>query len=181
MAKFVIKNKPEVVEAWRLGDCSSKETELMKSNMIVRFGDLFEVHSQEYKEYGEPVMIGDYFKIDKAGYPYPIDKEYFLKTHRHIEGNRWEEFPEPIMAWESADAISPEVRFLMENKGLEIDPEHPDQFFKEKMNQDIYIAATATTLIIFNSVSYDNDGNVINANFEFLSRAEFERDYRYYE
>jgi len=99
MAKYVIKKTGKIVEAFELGLSSAMELKLIEECKIVRKGDTYELFSQESQSgSGEIASAGDFFKVDKAGYPYPNAREWFLENHRHVEGDKWEQLPKKLLA-----------------------------------------------------------------------------------
>ncbi len=179
MAKYVKKNTGKNVNAWELGKGSEMEQELIKAGKIVKNDDGYELFSQESKSgSGEKAKAGDFFKVDGKGYPYPNAREWFFKNHRHIDGDTYEQLPKKLMAWESTDGITPEVQFLVEKKGLVLDPTNPKAYFGA-MLWGAWETASADAVLIFYSVSYAEDGTVIDADFNFVARSEFEATYHY--
>lgn len=179
MAKYVCKNSGKELQAWELGASSEMERKLIEEGRIVRCGSDYELFSQEAKSgSGEKAKAGDYFKVDGSGFPYPNEREWFLGNHRHIEGDTWEQIPKPLMAWESTDGITSEVDFLVANKGLVLNSENPEKFFGAEL-WGAWLTAAKDAVLIFYSVSYDEDGKVVDADFNFVARTEFEAAYHY--
>ena len=177
--KFVIKNSGKEVKAWKLGAASDMELQLIAEGKIVQKGNTYELFSQEsVNGFGEIAEVGDFFKVDNAGYPYPNKATWFLKNHRHIVGDTWEQLPKKLLAWESSDELTPEVQFLIAHKGLKLNHENPSHFFGAEL-WGTWLTATSFAVLIFYSVSYDNEGQVSDADFNFVARAEFEATYHY--
>ena len=178
MAK-VIKNKGKEVRAWELGTNSPMERKLIAEGKIQKTCNGFLLFSQEAQSgEGEHAKAGDFFKVDKAGYPYPNKRDFFLLNHTPIEGDTYEQHPKELLAWEIAEEITPEVQFLIDHKGLVLNPQKPDQYFGAKL-WGAWLTAASDAVLIFYSVSYDDEGNVIDADFNFVARAEFEAAYHY--
>ena len=176
---MVIKNMGKVVSAWELGAGSEKETSLITQEKIIVTADGYELFSQESKSgSGEKASAGDFFKVDKAGYPYPNAREWFLANHRHIDGDSYEQLPKAMMAWESTEEITPEVQYLIDHKGLKLSPDTPDQYFGAEL-WGAWLTAAADAVLIFYSVTRDEDGNITDADFNFVARQEFEASYHY--
>lgn len=184
MAKYVIKNTGKMVEAFELGAGSEMERKLIEEGKIcLHEGEvsIYELFSQESNSgSGEIAMAGDFFKVDKAGYPYPNARDWFFENHRHVEGDTWEQLPKKLLAWESSDELTPEVQFLIDHKGLKLNAENPEQFFGAEL-WGAWLTAAADAVLIFYSVSYNEDGTVSDADFNFVARAEFEATYHYCE
>ena len=182
MAK-VIKREGKSIQAWELGTGSEMERKLIEEGKIVFFNGAYELFSQESKNgSGEKANAGDFFKVDNAGFPYPNKRDWFLKNHRHISGDNWEQFPKPLLAWEAKEGIDlpPEVQFLVDCRGLVLDPSNPDKFFGAQL-WGSWLTAAKDSVLIFYSVKYDENGDVIDADFNFVARSEFEATYRYIE
>lgn len=176
----VIKNQGKTVEAWELGTGSEMQQKLFAEGKIVYTDNgKYELFSQEAQSgSGEKAVAGDFFKVDKAGFPYPNGREWFLANHRHIEGDTWEQLPKPLMAWESTEEITPEVQFLIDNKGLKLSPATPDQYFGAEL-WGSWLTAASDAVLIFYSVTRDENGTIVDADFNFVARPEFEASYHY--
>lgn len=179
---MVIKNVGKEVQAWELGKNSEMEQKLFTEGKIQLTNGrvtIYALFSQEAQSgEGERARPGDFFKVDKAGYPYPNKREWFLQNHRHIEGDTYEQLPKKLLAWESTEGITPEVQFLIDHKGLVLSPENPSQYFGAEL-WGAWLTAAADAVLIFYSVGYDDDGNVTDADFNFVARTEFEATYHY--
>ena len=186
----VIKNVGKTVEVWKLGAGSEMERKLIEEGKIVYLlpdekrktetGKIakFEIFFQEAKSgTGQLAGEGDYFKVDNSGKPYPQDEEWFFDNHRHIEGDTWEQLPKALLAWESTEEITPEVQFLIDEKGLKLDVDNPEKYFGAEL-WGAWLTAASDAVLIFYSVSYE-DGKVVDADFNFVARAEFEATYHY--
>ena len=81
-----IAKKINITYAWKLGDGTAKEDELLSAGRIrVTPDGNYRIMSQESEETGgELAIAGDYFKIDSAGYPYPNKREWFNENHIRI-------------------------------------------------------------------------------------------------
>lgn len=186
----VIKNKGKIVEAWELGTGSEMERKLIAADKI-RFNEEYELRSQEVKPeilerdgqkkeiwHGEKACAGDFFKVDKAGFPYPNRREWFLANHRRLEGDTWEQLPKPLMAWEVTEEMTPEVQFLIDNKGLKLSPDTPEQYFGAEL-WGAWLSAASDAVLVFYSVTRDENGVILDADFNFVARKEFEATYHY--
>lgn len=179
MAK-VIKNNGKQVQAWELGRDSDMECKLLTEGKIVYLGDdKYELFSQESKSgTGEKAQAGDFFKVDKAGYPYPNSREWFLANHRHIDADYYEQLPKPMDAWEATEPVTPEIDFLINHKGLKLNPDNPEQYFGAEL-WGAWLTAASDAVLIFYSVTRDESGVIIDADFNFVARKEFEATYHY--
>jgi len=176
----IIKIYGKMVKAWELGKGSAMEFELRELGKIKYLGKgQYELFSQEAQSgSGEKACAGDYFKLDKAGYPYPNKRDWFLANHSHMGGDDYEQLPKPLRAWEVKEPINEEVQFLLDHKGLKLNPDTPEEYFGAKL-WGAWLTAASDAVLVFYSVSRDENGGIIDADFNFIARAEFEATYRY--
>lgn len=176
----VIKNKGKMVEAYQLGSDSAVIKELIENGKICDLGDgKYEIHSQEAVNGvagGEKANVGDWIKVDSKGCPYPNDREYFETNHRYIEGDTFEQLPKPLLAWDAKLEMCSEVIFLVDKKGLIIDETSTDRRYTAQLWGTMEVAAE-DAMIVFYSISYDEAGNVTDADWNFVERSEFNRTY----
>ena len=179
MAK-VIKNRGPIMEAYELGKRTPAELVLILEGKLAYVGDgVYEVFSQEvHSGPGQKAKIGDFIKIDKAGFPYPNARDWFLDNHKHMGGSIYEQLPKELLAWEATEPLPPEVQFLIENKGLKLSPETPNEYFGAEL-WGTWLTAAADAVLIFYSVTRDEAGNIVDADFNFVARKEFEATYHY--
>lgn len=177
----VIKNKGKIVDAYQLGSDNAVIKELMENGKICDLGDgRYEIHSQEAVNGaagGEKAMAGDWIKVDSKGCPYPNDREYFEANHRHIEGDTFEQLTKPLPAWDAKLEMCPEVAFLVEKKGLIIDEASSDRRYTAQLWGTTEVAAE-DAMIVFYSITYNENGNVIDADYNFVAGDEFKRTYK---
>ncbi len=176
----VMKNKGKIVQAYQLGSNSAVINELMADGRIENLGEgSYAVHSQEAingKVGGEVAKVGDWIKIDSSGCPYPNDRAFFEANHRHMEGDTYEQMPKLLQAWDAECEMCPEVAFLVEKKSLVIDETSTAQRYSAEL-WGTREAAAADAVIVFYSISRDSNGCIIDANFNFVERGEFNRTY----
>lgn len=179
MAK-VIKNTGKIVHAWELGRNTDMEIQLREEGKIVYTNNgEYELFSQEAKSgSGEKAKAGDFFKVDKAGYPYPNKQDWFLANHRHIDADSYEQLPKPMDAWEATEPVTPEIDFLINHKGLKLSPDTPEQYFGAEL-WGAWLTAASNAVLIFYSVTRDENGVITDADFNFVARNEFEATYHY--
>lgn len=177
---MVIKNKGKTLKAYQLRDNNPVIKALMDEGKICDIGNgRYEIYSQETVNGnfgGEKAKLGDWIKVDSKGNPYPNEKEYFEANHRHIEGDTFEQFPKPLLAWDAKLEICPEIEFLVEKKGLIIDETSSDRRYIAELWGTTEVAAE-DALIVFYSVSNGENGEIIDADFNFVARDEFKRSY----
>jgi hypothetical protein len=176
----VIKNKGKMVKAYQLGSKNAVIAELIASGRVKSLGeDKYEIYSQEAvngQAGGEVAVAGDWIKLDNSGYPYPNDAAFFEANHRHVEGDIYEQIPKPLKAWDTECEMCPEIVFLMEKKGLRINIESYDKRYSAELWGTTEVAA-ADAVIIFYSIDYADNGDVVDASFNFVARDEFDRTY----
>ena len=178
--KKAIKYSGKKVTACRLGSGSPLEARLIEEGKVLRRPDgTFEIFSREATGgIGEIAAEGDYVKLDTGGWPYPNRREFFEAKHRALEEQDvWEQIPEPLSYWEADDPMCPEVRFLIEHKGLKIDSEDPERYFGAVLF-GAPLTAARNAVLLFYRIGYAEDGSVEDADFNFVERGEFERTYR---
>ena len=178
----IIKNKGKIVKAYQLGSNHEVIKKLMEQGKIHDLGEgRFEVYSQEAlkgKVGGEIGVSGDWIKVDGSGCPYPNDKKFFEMNHRHIEGDTFEQIPKVLYAWDKECEMCPEIRFLMEGKGLKINEKSVEQCYSAEL-WGTTEAAAADALIVFYDIQYNEDGSVRDAEFNFVASDAFEKTYSF--
>ena len=179
--KQVIKKSGKIVQAYRLGDEGPAVLKLIEEGKIKRSeAGIYEVFSQESKdEKGELAFAGDYVKVDSSGYPYPNGEKFFIENHAHVSGDDYEQLPKPLYAWEVTDGMCKEIQFLIENKGLLIDEKSEEKYFTAPL-WGTTLSAGKDAMIIFYELWWDREGNVVDADFNFVARDEFNKTYDYF-
>ena len=178
-----IKTKGKSVFAYRLGDRSAVVEQLMREGKIavLENGD-FEIFSQEAVNggsgHGQVANADDYVKIDSMGYPYPNDAEFFAANHRHIAGDEYEQLPKELDAWTEDEPMCPEIEFLVREKGLLLDETDPARYFSALLWGTMEAAAKDAVLIFYH-IDRDAEGAILDAEFNFVERSEFEKTYRF--
>ena len=177
----VIKKHGKIVRAYRLGQPHPVLDELMSKKQIIDLRNgTYEVFSQEAVKggtgHGQLAEAGDWIRIDGDGYPYPSRDDWFRENLRHCEGDDYEQIPKPLKAWTADQPMCPEVRFLVEQKGLILDETKPNQYFNAIL-WGTRESAEKNAVLVFYDISRDEAGNVIDADFNFVGRAEFDRTY----
>ncbi len=174
--KKVIKKSGKLVQAYCLGEKNEKVKELMEKGFLTQCENgQWRVFSQE-AEQGEVAQHGDYIKIDSNGRPYPNDREFFLKNHKAAGENLYEQIPHVLEVWDSTEEMCPEVKFLIKSKGLVINDKDEQKYYKAPLWGDI-LTAGRDAVIVFYSIERDTEGNIVDAEFNFVAREEFEKTY----
>lgn len=176
--KKAVKNLRKIVHAYRLGDETETELRLIESGLIrVNKDGNYELFSLEaVNGSGEIAQKGDYFKVSSDGHPYPNTRTFFEENHRFLKDDCYEQLPKPLDIWTAEDEICPEIRFLQGHKGLVIDSESTEKHFSAPLWGTV-LSAAADAVIVFYSITRNADGNITDADFNFVAREEFDRTY----
>lgn len=85
----------------------------------------------------------------------------------------------PLLSWKLEDDVIPSpVIFLITNKGLVLNGSNPEQFFQALIH-DSWITASKDAVIVFSSITRDENFNILDADFNFIERNKFEEEYHY--
>lgn len=176
----VLKKQGKTIRAYRLGDHNPVLDELIAAGKIFPLDNAeFEVMSQEAVNgdsgHGQLAKTGDYIKVS-SGYPYPNRTDWFNKNHRWITEDVFEQIPLILNAWTVNEPMCKEMEFLMHEKGLTIHEEDFSGYFMAPLWGTIE-TASKDSIVLFYSIIYDEDGSVMDAEFNFVVREEFERIY----
>lgn len=176
----VRKKAGKQVKAYRLGETHPTLDRLFRENKVIRRENgVYEIFSREAMSgKGQLAREGDYVKIDSDGFPYPNEKAYFEKNHRAVLGldHVYEQICQPLQAWLSTEPVCPEVRFLMEHKNLELNPGRPESFFRAPLWGTVETAGSDAVLLFY-SVCRGPEGDILDIDFNFVCREEFDRTY----
>lgn len=168
------------IKAFRLGESHPVLDRLFLEGKVIRHENgKYEIFSQEaISGKGQMAAEGDYVKIDSAGYPYPNEKEYFEKNHRVLQGldHEYEQICPPLLAWLATEHVNPEVLFLIKHKNLVLNPDKPEAFFTAPLWGTVE-TADSNAVLVFYSISRSAEGDVVDADFNFVCREEFEKTY----
>lgn len=177
---FVQKNQGKVVKAFVLGAGSALEQKMIEEGKIVLHENgEYEIFSQEANSgAGEVAVAGKYCKIDNKGRPYPNDPEYFIPNHRHIEGDEYEQIPQPLAAWEATEEKDEVVQYLIDTGKLVISEDDESKYFGA-MLWGAWLTAAKDAVVIFYDVKRDEEGNITFVDFNFVAREEFNLTYHY--
>lgn len=175
---MVAKNTGKTVCAYELGANTEVEAKLIEEGKIVVCDDgSYELFSSETvgAEHGQLAKVGDFFKVDQKGNPYPNDREWFLSNHKHISGDEYEQIPKPLEAWTADQPIDDRIQFLIDSKGLVLNPNDPAKYFTAPLWGALETADAEATLIFY-SVTRDDSGKVVDADFNFVMKEAFNDD-----
>lgn len=176
---YIIKVAEKSVRAYCLGAETRTEQKLVTEGKIKRHKDgRYELFSQEaVNGVGEFAVAGDFFKVDSSGFPYPNGREWFLAHHIHIGGDEYLQRPEPLKAWTVDEPMCEEIEFLLVHGRLAICREETEHYFRAFL-WGAPLGAKEDAVVVFYRVDKDPDGNILDIEFNFLAREEFEKTYR---
>ena len=179
--KRAVKSKRKIVKAYPLGAGHPMEAALIEEGAIRHLPDgSYELFSQEaVNGHGQIAQAGDYFKVDTIDgrhFPYPNDREFFLNNHIHLSGDEYEQINKPLLIWQAGDAMSEEIRWLVDTGRLTLKPQDPSHFFNAFLWGADLSAASDATLVVY-SVDRDASGAITEISFNFVARPEFEACY----
>lgn len=166
--------------AFCLGSSNPLEKELMKTGRIKQNCDEeYEVFSQEAKDgKGEIVHRGDYVKIDSKGFPYPNSKEFYESKCINVGENLYQQISSLVEVWFADDPICDFVAFLLKVERLHINEADNDRYFQAYL-WGAPLSAARDSAVIAYSVTRNTEGEVIDVDFNFVVRDEFERLYEW--
>ncbi len=179
---FTVKKKQgKEVCAYQLGDDTHPVIrQLIAQGKLSPLGKgSYAIHSQEAilgGGGGQIALAGDYIKLDSTNTPYPNSKAWFQAHHRPLGGDRYEQLPELLAAWDVQEPEDAAVQFLICEKGLTLHPDDPAHYFTAPL-WGTHEAAARDAVIIFYSITKDADGTITDAAFNFVERTEFEKTY----
>lgn len=177
----VKKKHRKIVQAYKLGTEHERLDQLIAEEKIIdlRNGS-FEVFSQEAVKsesgHGQVAYAGDWIRLDGAGNPYPSKDEWFQDNMRQISDDDYEQIPKELMGWTADMEKSPEIEFLIREKGLKLDENSFNKYYSAILWGNLE-AADRNAVLVFYSVSYNDDGVVTDAEYNFVERKEFDRTY----
>lgn len=176
----VIKKENAKVIAFQLGQGSQLEQEFRSAGKVLRISEeVFEVFSQEATgEHGEIAHAGDYVKVDSAGFPYPNRQDFFVRNHRLVGVNEYEQIAKPLNAWCLGDPVDEVITFMVQHKGLVIDPRHEEKCFTAPL-WGTMLSAKADAVIVLYRVDRDEAGHVVDVDFNFVAHDEFVKTYSF--
>lgn len=176
----VIKSKQATVKAWQLGQNSPMEQKMIREGKIRSLSSgCYEIFSQEaLGKTGQLAKAGDYFKVDNAGFPYPNEKAYFEANHIHLGDEDYRQIPMPLNAWLLGDPTNEVILFMQQYKGLQIFPDQPQACFRAPLWGSILTAPADAVLVVFR-IDRDDEGNIVDVDFNFVARPEFDLTYNF--
>lgn len=177
--QMLVQKEAVYVQAWQLGAHSEKEEELITNGRIKLHVDgNYEIFSQEATgKTGQIAKPGDYFKVALSGEPYPNERIWFERMHKHIRDDWYEQNSVPLQAWTVDEPINDTIQFLLDQSLLKINTSDPAHYFSASLWGTIETAAK-NAVIIIHHVEKNNENEIISVNFNFVAREEFDKTYR---
>lgn len=172
-----VKKTNVCVKAIELGKCSDLEKDLIKRGLIVKHDGYYEVYSAETSTFGEIAKDGDFVKIDKANNPYPNSRQRFLNYHRHLDGYNYEQFPLILWSWQYGDDEDDVIKYLLDNGKLTINPDSDVAFYKAELWETTLRAKKNDIILIYNVKRAGKE--IIDVDFNFIDKIEFDQTYEY--
>ena len=170
--------KPIPIHALRLGDRTVEEVRLLEEGKLQIAPDgTYRVFSLEVRNgEGEIAQPGDYVKFSSDGWPYPNSKAYFEANHHPLGDGWYQQIPHSLPTWTVEDGIIPEIAFLQQSKGLSFHPETPEAYFSAPL-WGTTLTAAKDAVILFYNVHRDEDGRILDIEFNFIAKHEFDLTY----
>ena len=174
----IIKKQGNRIIAYRAGSGCRELEELIRQGRILRIDeDTYEVLTKEAVHgKGEVFHTGDYVKLDSDGWPYPNKKEFFERNHIRIGEHVYEQIQNELWAWDAEEEMCPEIEFLIREKGLEIREEDPERYFTAQL-WGTRLSAAKDAVIVFYRIDRDEHGAMLDCDFNFIARRDFEAAY----
>lgn len=179
--RYAKKRKGKIVHAWELGAGSEMERLLMEEGALLRQPDgryrLFSLEA--VNGIGELAEPGDYFKVDEVEgrhYPCPNAREWFIRNHRPLGADTYEQLVRPLPVWTREDGPCDVVDWLIESGRLRIDPDDPARYYSAVL-WNAPLSAAADAVLVFHGIDRDGNGLIRDVSFSFVKRDIFERDY----
>lgn len=177
----VIKKHGKTVQAYRLGDDAPVLRALADTSKLVKTGEhSWEIFSQEAVRggsgHGQAAQDGDYIKIDSQGHPYPNAKAWFEQNHRQTGPDQYEQFPQPLDAWDAGEPPCAEIDFLCCEKGLVLNDADPEHYFTAPLWGTVE-SADRDAVLVFYSITRAADGGITDVDYNLVAWDEFEKTY----
>ena len=165
------------VTACCLGKSSPLERELIARGQVIPLAEGgFRVRTRESGENeGELAAVGDFVKLDGGGYPYPVRRESFLRTHRRTEEG-FTAIPRLLEAWAVGQPRPEALDWLLEQGRLSLNEAEPQRYFSAEL-WGTRLCAPKDAVLVFYQIDRDGQGQISDADFNFVVREEFEAAY----
>lgn len=174
-----VQKKTSLIQAWRLGAGTTKEKELIAEKAIILKEDgNYELFSREAMgKTGEIAKIGDYFKVDSNGYPYPNEKLTFEAMHEHVATDWYMQKTLVLFAWTINQPINDAVQYLFDMGLVVLHDDDPVHFFSASL-WGTEETASKEDIIVFYNIQRDEHEKILYIDFNFVERSEFNKTYQ---
>ena len=165
------------VTALCLGEGSPLEQELTARGLLVAQPDGgIRVRTRESGDgAGELACPGDFVKLDVGGYPYPVRRSTFLKTHQPT-AQGFVTIPRQLEAWAVGQPRPEALDWLLEQGRLSLNEAEPQRYFSAEL-WGTRLSAPKDAVLVFYRIDRDGQGRITDADFNFVVREEFEAAY----
>lgn len=120
---------------------------------------------------------GDYVILDRDMFtPIPVKAEDFEQRYVHLIDNIYDEIPHTVKVWSMAQSMCDEIKFIRDAKGVYF---NGFTFAWQYTRNGCKIIETAPgdAYVVIHKASYDEAGNVIDVDFEFIDTQTFHELY----
>ena len=87
------------------------------------------------------------------------------------------QIPQKLYAWCAEDDMCSEIQFLIDHKGLRLNDNNEKAYYSAPLWGNI-LSAAKDAMIVFYDLQYDSNHSVVDADFNFVARDEFNRTYK---
>lgn len=124
-----------------------------------------------------PLNKGDYVILDKEMFtPIPMREEDFNERYVHLVDNIYDEIPHTVKVWSLSQAMCDEIKFIRDVKGVYFNG-FTFAWQYTKNGRKILETVPGDAYIIIHKAYYDDAGNVIDVDFEFVDNRLFNELY----
>lgn len=173
--KYAIQNQGPLIRAYKLGSASGMEELLTANGLITRTEEEYTFAD------GSTAVSGDYFTMestDEGPQAIPVDGSWFEHFHKALGGDLYQRIVSPCRIFEFGDPEFEEITFLLDTDQIFLDEEDDARYF----NSDLYgmcISAAKDAVIVIHDTWRDAQDRIVEVQFGFISREEFEQNYTY--
>lgn len=125
---------------------------------------------------GQRAHAGDYVKLDEKGGPYPNRAVDFEAHHTPASDGEYFQRSVILEAWSPEEPMCGEVEFLIREKGLVLDPAHPERYYTAPLWGTVE-SVPREGVLVFYRIDRRENGEISDAEFNFVDREVFDRTY----